>query len=154
MKNKERPFAFWFVMAFLVFDLLFFLIGQTGALFAYNFTVRMGLQESVQAVGEYGVQVNRSFGLADTVIAIPLILFSLAGLYKRKRWALTTLAAFIGITIYWPVFCAGLFFFLKGVPGYSLVAGVGYSIILLLHAVFGIWILGYLMFRGDDLVSA
>lgn len=140
-------------MAFLVFDLLFFLIGQTGALFAYDFTVRIGLQESVQAVGEYGVQVNRSFGLADTVIAIPLIMISLAGLYRRKRWALTTLAAFMGITIYWAVFCAGLFLFLKGVPGYSLVPGVGYSIILLLHAVFGIWILGYLMFRGDELVS-
>ena len=154
MQNKKRPRGFWFVMAFLLFDLLFFLIGQTGALFAYDFMVRIGLQESVQAVGEYGVQVNRSFGLADTVIAIPLMLISLAGLYRRKRWALTTLAAFIGITIYWPVFGAGLFFFLKGVPGYSLVPGAGYSLILLLHAAFGIWILGYLMFRGEKLISA
>lgn len=154
MQNKKRPLAFWFVMAFLIFDLLFFLIGQTGALFAYDFTVRIGLQESVQAVGKYGVQVNRSFGLADTVIGIPLMLISLAGLYRRKRWALTTLAAFMGITIYWPVYCAGLFFFLQGVPGYSLAPGAGYSIILLLHAVFGICILGYLMFRGDELVSA
>ncbi|MBI5463435.1 MAG: hypothetical protein HY966_00600 [Ignavibacteriales bacterium] len=143
---------FWLIMAYLVFDLVFFLVGQTASLFAYDFTVRMGLQESVQAVGEYGMQVNRSFGLADTVIGIPLMVLSLVGLSLRKRWALSTLAAFMGISIYWPVFCTGLFLFLKGVPGYSLEPGMEYGIILVMHAAIGIWILGYLMFRGERLV--
>jgi hypothetical protein len=153
MEAPKRPFAFWVILAYLVFDFFFFLIGQTASLFAYDFTVRMGLQESAQAVGEYGVQVNRAFGLSDTVIGIPLILISLVGLYRRKRWALATVAAFMGISIYWPVFCTGLFLFLKGVPGYSLVPETGYGIILALHAVFGLWILGYLMLRAGNLVS-
>jgi hypothetical protein len=153
MATLKRPFAFWLIMAYLVFDLLFFLVGQTASLFAYDFTVRMGLQESVHAVGEYGVQVNRSFGLSDTVIGIPLMLLSLVGLYGRKRWALSTLAAFMGISIYWPVFYTGLFLFLKGIPGYSIVPGIGYGVVLVLHAAFGIWILVYLMFRGEKLVA-
>ncbi len=153
MQPQNRPLAFWLIMAYLVFDLVFFLVGQTTSLFAYDFTVRMGLQESVDAVGEYGVQVNRSFGLSDTVIGIPLMLLSLVGLLKRKPWALSTLAAFMGISIYWPVYCTGLFLFLKGVPGYSLAPGAGYGLVLGMHAAFGIWILGYLMFRGEKLVS-
>lgn len=153
MEAQKRPLAFWLIAAYLVFDLLFFLIGQTGSLFAYDFTVRVGLQESVQAVGEYGVQVNRSFGLADTVIGIPLMLISLVGLCRRKRWALSTVAAFMGISVYWPIFCTGLFLFLRGIPGYSLVLGIGYGVILVMHAAFGIWILVYLMFWGERLVK-
>jgi hypothetical protein len=153
MRAQNRPFAFWLIMAYLVFDLFFFLVGQTASLFAYDFTVSIGLQESEQAVGEYGVQVNRSFGLADTVIGIPLMLLSLVGLSRRKRWALSTLAAFMGISIYWPLFCTGLLWFLKGVPGYSLEPGIAYGVILVMHAAIGIWILGYLMFRGERLVS-
>jgi len=80
---------------------------------------------NVVGVGKYGVQVNRSFGLADTAIGIPLILFSIVGLYRRRRWALSTVAAFMVISIYWPVFCTGLFWFIKGVPGYSLDPGIG-----------------------------
>jgi hypothetical protein len=152
MQAQNRPLMFWVIMAYLVFDLFFFLVGQTASLFAYDFTVRIGLQESVQAVGEYGVQVNRSFGLADTVIGIPLMLLSLVGLFKRKRWALATLAAFMGISIYWPIFCTGLFWFLTGVPGYSLAPGIGYGLVLVTHAAIGIWILGYLAFRGERLV--
>jgi hypothetical protein len=152
MQSQNRPFTFWLIMAYLVFDLIFFLVGQTASLFAYDFTVSIGLQESVQAVGEYGVQVNRSFGLADTVIGIPLMLLSLVGLSTRRRWALSTLAAFMGISIYWPVFCTGLFGFLRGVPSYTLEPGIAYGIILVAHASIGIWILGYLMFRGERLV--
>ena len=152
MRTQNRPTMFWLIMAYLVFDMAFFLVGQTASLFAYDFTVRMGLQESVQAVGEYGVQVNRSFGLADTIVGIPLMLLSLAGLAKRKRWALATLAAFMGISIYWPVFCTGLLWFLNGVQSYNLEPGIVYGIILGLHAALGIWILGYLMFRGERLV--
>lgn len=153
MQTRNRPFAFWLIMAYLVFDLVFILVGQTASLFAYDFTVRMGLQESVEAVSEYGVQMNRAFGLADTVVSIPLMLLSLVGFAGRRPWVIPILAAFMGISIYWPVYCTGLFLFLKGVPGYNLVPGMGYGIVLALHAAIGIWILGYLMVRGKKLVS-
>jgi hypothetical protein len=151
MQTKQRPLAFRIIVAFLLFDLVFFLVGQTASLFAYDFTVRWGLQESAAAVGDYGVQVNRSFGLADTVVGVSLMLLSLVGLLRRKPWALMTLAAFMGISLYWPITCVGLLLFLPGVAGYNLVPGVGYALVFGLHAVFGIWGLAYLMFRGERL---
>jgi hypothetical protein len=151
MEATNRPFMFWFVAVYLVFDLVFFLVGQTASIFDYEFTVRIGLQESAQIVGEYGTRVNRAIGLADTAVVVPLILISLVGIFRKKRWALSTLAAFAGISIYWPVQCAGLLWLLPGAPNYSLEPRVEYWIIFAAHAGMGIRILGYLAVRGESL---
>jgi hypothetical protein len=151
MNGVKRPVGFWVIVVFLIYNLVFFLVGQTASLFDYDFTVRIGLQESVEAISEYGVQVNRSFGLADTVVAVPLILLSLFGLFLRKLWALTTLAALMGVSLYWPVSCSGLLIFLQGVPGYHLVPPPGYWLIFGLHIGFALWVLCYIIFRGQKL---
>ena len=54
------------------------------AIIDYEFAVRMGLQGSIEEVGEYGVQLNRAFGAGDTLIYLPLILISLIGLIGKK----------------------------------------------------------------------
>lgn len=38
------------------------LLGQTMAVFDYELAMRLGLQESPEQVGAYGMQVNRAFG--------------------------------------------------------------------------------------------
>jgi len=152
MNAETRPLAFWIIIAFLLFDLANFLVGQTASLFAYDFTVSIGLQESVQAIGNYGVQVNRSFGLADTLVGVTLMILSLIGLILRKPWALATLAAFMGMTLYWPVCSIGLLLFLKGVEGFNFVAPMSYWILFAIHILFGVWTLCYIGFRGQQLV--
>jgi hypothetical protein len=153
MNSSKRPVAFWIIVIFLVYYLVFLLAGQTASLFAYDFTVSTGLQESAEAVGEYGVQVNRSFGLADTVVLVPLIIISLAGLFLRKIWALTTLAAVMGITLYWPTCCAGMLLFLAGVPGYALVPGIGYWLVFAVQMGVALWTLLYIVVRGQALLG-
>jgi hypothetical protein len=148
---SARPAAFWIIVIFLAYYLVFLLAGQTASVFAYDFTVRMGLQESAKAVGEYGVQVNRALGLADTVVLIPLIIISLIGLFLRKTWALTTLAAVMGITLYWPICCSGLLFFLEGVPGFSLEPGMGYWLVFAVHTGFALGTLFCILLRGQTL---
>jgi hypothetical protein len=153
MNNSKRSAAYRVIVGFLAFDLIFLLAGQTLCLFDYDFTVRMGLQEDSKAIGEYGIQVNRAFGLGDTVVLIPLTALALIGLVLKKRWALTALAAAMGVTLYWPFVCIGLFSFLDGVAGYTLVPGFTYWVAFGLHMGFALWTLLYIAFRGQALLD-
>jgi hypothetical protein len=95
------------------------LVGQTMSVFNYDFTVRHGLQESSEQVGEFGVQVNRAFGAGDTIVYIPLLLASLVGLLLKKRWSWISTAAVAGVSAYWSVTIIFTLLFLQGTPGYN-----------------------------------
>jgi hypothetical protein len=140
-------------MVFLLFALVLILIGQTMAVFDYEFTVGLGLQEHVSEVTPIGVEVNRGFGAGDTVIYIPLILLSMAGLYLRKRWALYAAAAVMGISSYWATTVAFMYAFLLDVPEYPFVPTADYWISISVFIVSGILGLLYLVFRGETLLE-
>jgi hypothetical protein len=153
MTGMKRPLAFWIIAVWFVLSLAMLLLGQTMAVFDYDFAVRVGLQESGEEISEFGVQVNRALGAGDTLVYLPLMFVSLLGLWRRRRWALVTTAAVMGISAYW---AAGAFFmliFLRGVPGYELVPPLSYWLILLAYILFGVWGLFYLTFRGADMVG-
>ena len=152
MPNEKRPVAYWIICSFLALSVILFLLGQTTSLFAYDFAVRIGLQESVEEVSEFGVEVNRAFGAGDTLILIPLMIVSMVGLVLKKRWALLATAGAMGISAYWAVTVAAMFVFLPGAPGYQLVPGPEYWLFLGAHIAFGIWGLPYLALRGDRLL--
>ena len=153
MNEKNRPVSFWFVTIFLFVSLLLLLIGQTMAVFNYEFAVSIGMQEDVKEVSEFGMEVNRAFGVGDTIIYIPLIILSIVGLIQKKRWALISTAAVMGITVYWTTTVVFMFWFLEGVPNYSFIPGMEYWIVISLYFLIGLWGLLYLAFRGDDLIQ-
>lgn len=153
MPDERRPLAFWIICVFLALSAVVLVLGQTTALFAYEFAVRLGLQESVGEVTAFGVEVNRAFGASDTFIYIPLILVSLVGLSLKKRWALITTAAVMGISAYWSLTLTAMLMFLTEIPGYRLVPGPEYWVFLGTYLVFGIWGILYLVFRGDKLLQ-
>jgi len=153
MINAKRSISFWVVMVFLAISMVLLIMGQAMALFNYDFAVSLGLQEDVREVGEYGVQLNRAFGAGDTFIYIPLIALSIAGLVMKKRWALITTAAVMGISAYWATTVAFLLWFLVGVPGYSFMPGPEYWVIISAYIVFGVWGVVYLMFHGDKIIN-
>jgi hypothetical protein len=62
----NRPLAFWVLMAFMSVSVVF--LGQTLAVFNYEFAVNLGMQEDIGDVGAFGVQVNRAFGAGDTLV--------------------------------------------------------------------------------------
>jgi hypothetical protein len=98
MVSGRRGFSFWIIILFLIVSMVLMLIGQTTAVFNYELTVELGLQEDVKEVGEFGVQMNRAFGAGDTLVYIPLMAISLVGLFLRKHWSLVTTAAVMGIS--------------------------------------------------------
>lgn len=148
-----RPFAFWVITSFLSLSLVLLLMGQTMAIINYDFAVQLGLQEDIKDVGDFGVQVNRAFGVGDTIVYIPLIAISIIGLILRKRWSLLTAAAAMGISAYWATTIVFMLFFLHGTPGYALEPGLEYWLFMAAFIIFGVWGLLYLVFRGEKLIA-
>jgi len=153
MTNAKRPISFWVIIVFLIASMLLLLMGQTMAIINYEFAVQLGLQEDVKEVGEFGVQLNRAFGAGDTFVYIPLIAISIVGLVLKKRWALITTAAVMGISAYWATTVAFMLWFLIGVPNYSFIPGPEYWVFISAYIVFGVWGVFYLIFRGDKIIS-
>jgi len=153
MTLEKRPLAFWIICAFLVLSVIVLVAGQTTSLFAYDFAVRLGLQESAEEVTALGVAMNRAFGAGDTMIYIPLMLVSLVGLLLKKRWALLTTAAVMGVSAYWALTMTAFLLFASGVPGFLLVPGPEYWVVLGTYMVFGIWGVPYLAVRGERLLT-
>lgn len=152
MSDTNRPTAFWAIVIFLGFSFLAMLFGQTLAVFDYDLAVRLGLQESLLDVSEYGVQVNRAFGVGDTLVYIPLILMSLIGLIGRKRWSLLITAAMAGVSAYWSVTIASMLLLLRGAPGYNYVPGPAIWLFVMAFLVFGVWAFFYVLLRGNQLL--
>lgn len=152
-RNRKHRFGYRVLVAFLAISILLMLVGQTMAVVDYEVAVRLGLQESLDEVGPFGVQMNRAFGASDTVVYVPLMLASLLGLLRRRRWSLVTTAAVAGISLYWSVTIAFVLLFAPGVPGYSLQPGPEYSVFLGAYALFGVWCIGYLASVGEAVLG-
>jgi hypothetical protein len=116
MANAKHPIFFWVIIVFLIVSMVLLLMGQTMAIFNYGFAVKLGLQEHVKEVSEFGVQINRAFGVGDTFVYIPLMAISLVGLFLKKRWSLVTTAAVMGVSGYWATTVGFILFFLPGCP--------------------------------------
>ena len=151
--NTSRSFSFWLIMGFLLISLILLLTGQTIAIIDYDLAVQFGLQENVNEVGLFGIQVNRAFAAADTIIYIPLIATSIIGLILKKRWSLLTTAASMGISAYWATTIVFMLVFLEDIPDYHLQPGIEYWLFISAFIAFGIWGLLYLIFRGEKLLS-
>jgi len=152
MTGTGRSIGFWVIIVFLAASIVLMLMGQTMAVFNYDLAVRLGLQESPDDMTDFGVQVNRAFGAADTVIYLPLIVISMVGLILRKRWSLMVTAAFFGASAYWTVTVTFMLIFLPGVPGYSNVPGPEIWLFIGTYMVVGVVGLLYIVFRGEELL--
>jgi len=143
MTNK-RTIGFWILMILGIFLLVILLIGQMMSFINYEFTVSIGLQESVDVVGKMGVAVNKGFGVGDTIIYIPLLLIGFLGLWLKKKWGVFAMAGALGITAYWPMVSIFILLFAKGSPDFSFTNFTSYAIILIAFTIYGIWGLWYL----------
>ena len=153
MSSKSRPLAFWIFAILLFLSIVLMLIGQTMSVFNYELTVDLGLQESPEQVGEYGVQVNRAFGAGDTIIYIPLLIVSLVGLWFRRRWALIVTGAVTGVSAYWSVTVSFIMLFLQGTPGYNYLPGPEIWVFVGAYFLSGIGGFIYLIANGDSLLQ-
>jgi len=153
MTGAGRSGGFWVVVVFLGISIVLMLVGQTLGVFNYELAERMGMQEKAEEMTDFGVQVNRAFGAADTVVYIPLMAASMIGLWLRKRWSLLTLAAFFGASAYWTATVTFILLFLPGVEGYSNVPGPEIWLFIGTYLFVGIAGLFYIVKRGEELLQ-
>jgi len=149
----KRPIGFWVLMILGMLILVMLFAGQMMSFIDYEFTVSIGLQESVDVVGEMGVAVNKGFGVGDTIIYIPLLVIGLVGLWIRKKWGIYAMIGALGITAYWPMVAIFLLLFARGTPGFNFTNFTSYSILLTAITVYGIWGLCYLYINSEILVK-
>ena len=149
----KRSVSFWIVAALFSILLAMLVMGQTMAVVNYDFAVRLGLQERAEEVSAIGVQVNRGFGMGDTLVYIPLTAASLVGLILRKRWALLATGATMAMTAYVGWTCIWMFVFLRGAPGFHYTPGVEVWGVLGAYLVLGTWGFFFVLFRGDRLIA-
>ena len=127
-----------------LFLTVMFLLGQTLAVFNHDLTVSLGLQESEQEIGKVGVAFAKGFGFGDTLIYIPLLIFGVIGLLKNKRWGRYSMFGAMAITAYWPLVHLYAIFIERTAITLSPSTYIGYSILLPLIALYGLWGMWYL----------
>jgi len=150
---NKRPTGFWVLMILGILILVILLAGQMMSFISYEFTVSIGLQESVDVVGEMGVAVNKGFSVGDTIVYIPLLVIGLVGLWIRKKWGIYAMVGALGITAYWPMVSLFLLLFAKETPGFNFTNFTSYSVLLTAITVYGIWGLCYLYINREILVK-
>jgi hypothetical protein len=160
--NNHNDFIFqlcyWIVIVLQLFSIVIFFLGHTLCFFFYDLTVRMGLQEDVEEVGDALVQVHRSFGAADTIFYLPLLISSVLGLVqKRRKPSLICTAASAGIHSYWSL-VAFFIFFLESVNSDTVVDWNYYVPVLsymydVFYFVYGIGVLSFLYVYMDRILN-
>jgi hypothetical protein len=142
--NKQRKIGFWILVLVAISLILGLLVGQTLAVFNYDFTVSIGVQESQDEIGKVGIAFAKGFGFSDTMIYIPLLVAGVIGLFKRKRWGKYSMFGAMAISVYWPLVHLYAIFIERTVITLSPEKYIIYPIILPLISIYGLWGMWYL----------
>ena len=137
MKNSGA--AFWLIQVpgWLLF--VYLLIAQAIPAFDYQLGVAIGTQEPAERISEVGVAFWKGFAWGDLLVYIPLLGAGLVGHARGRRWGGITLAAALGITVYWPVVCLAAVVAARGAAGWQLGDETAYWVVLPLTAAWGAW---------------
>ena len=141
--QKNRTKGFWFVMVSGIVLLVLLILGQTMSFINYDFTVSLGLQEPVDEIGKLGVEVNKAFGVGDTIIYVPILIAGLIGLWRKKEWGVFLLGGAFAITAYWPMVCLFIILFGNSLPNFNYVDLTSITITLILFTIYGLWGMWY-----------
>lgn len=142
--NAKRGIGFWALISFSVLLLIFLLIGQTFSLFNYEAAVSLGLQESAEEITEVGIAFAKGFAFGDTLAYIPLLLFGIIGLLKRKKWGVYLMFASCAISVYWPLVHLYAIYIGKDVITLHPEKYISFPITLSIIILYGLWGMWYL----------
>jgi len=149
--SGKRTTGFWILMIPGLLILLMLIFGQMISFIDYGFTVSLGLQESVNVIGEFGVASNKAFGVGDTLIYLPLLIFGLVGLWQKKIWGIFTIFGALAITAYWPIVNLFILYFAKDLPGFNFTDFTTYTIVLSIITIYGLWGMWYIYWNRKTL---
>ena len=100
-KQKKDLLGIKLIIGFLILNLIMFLVGQGGAVIAYDFVAKLGLQESRETIDPVIVLINKGIGLADVIIGVPLFILAIIGLWRLRFYGAMFSWMILGISFYW-----------------------------------------------------
>ena len=143
-KQNKAPLGIKLIICFLMLNLLLFVVGQGGAVIAYDAVAGMGLQEARDTVDPVIVSVNRGIGLADVLVGVPLFILAIIGLWRLRFYGAVFGWLVLGISLYWPIVAwAKQYYYLKAAIK-CLPFNGGVHAVLAFVVLFSIWAGWYL----------
>jgi hypothetical protein len=138
---ETRDISYWMLHGPGWLLLLYLIYAQAIPAIDYDLGVSMGTQEPAKQITEVGVAFWYGFAFGDLVIYIPLLALGLTGHWLGRAWGRITLAAALGITVYWPAVCLAAIVAARNAPGWSLPDETAYWIVLPLIMIWATWAL-------------
>lgn len=151
--NGKNTMGFWVLMISAFLLLLMLIFGQMMAVIDYDFTVSIGMQEPADVWGEFGVAMNKAFGVSDTLIYLPLLIFGLIGLWLKKPWGLFTMIGALAITAYWPVMHIFYVLYAEGLSGFNFTEFASFITTLIIITLYALWGMYYLYKNRKSLME-
>ena len=143
-KHKKVPLGIKFIIGFHILNIIFWLVGQGGAVIAYDTVAKLGLQEPRETIDPVIVVVNRGIGFADILIGVPLFIAALIGIWKMRFWGTVLSWMVFGIGFYWTsVAWAKNYFYLQASIKYQ-PFNIGVYFMLAFVFLFSVWASRYL----------
>lgn len=143
----KRNAEYWAVQGPGWLLVLYLIYAQAIAAFNYELGVRMGTQESAEAITAVGTAFWYGFAFGDLLVYIPLLVAGLVGHWCGRSWARAVLGAALGITVYWPVVVLASSVAARGAPGWNVADETAYWSVLPLVALWGVFGLWRVAFR-------
>jgi len=138
---KRRGLSFWTVQGPGWLLLIYLLYAQGITAFGYELGVAMGTQEPVDSITEVGAAFWYGFAFGDLVIYIPILCAGLIGHLRIREWGRISLAAALGITVYWPIVCLAALVRARDAVGWHMSSEAPYWVVCILIVLWGLWAL-------------
>lgn len=101
MKMSEVPMGVWTIIGFLVLFSCFWIVGQGGAVVAYDRVAALGLHPERHLVDPITVLVTQAIAVADVAIQLPFFIVAIVGLWRLRFYGAVAAWIGLGINLYW-----------------------------------------------------
>ena len=99
-KQKKLTLGIKFIIGFFILNIIIFVIGQGGAVVAYDTVAQWGLQDARETIDPIITVINRGIGLADVLIGVPIFILATIGLWRMRFYGVMTSFMVLGISFY------------------------------------------------------
>ena len=144
-KQRDLLNGIKFIIGFHILNIIIWVIGQGGAVIAYDTVAQWGLQEPKETIDPVILVINRGIGLADVIIGVPLFALAVIGLWQTRFYGAVFSWMVLGISFYWTTvaWIKQYFYLQAGVK--SLPFDIGVHSMLAFVFLFSIWASWFLL---------
>ncbi len=102
MTSSDRiPTGTRIIIGFFVVSVCFWVVGQGGAVVAYDRVAELGFHPERHRVDPITVLVTQGIAIGDVLIQLPFFLLAIIGLWRLKIYGVAAAWIALGINLYW-----------------------------------------------------